>query len=63
MGLYPSHGLLTRGDDAVIEEKIPDVRIVRMPTSFHAIQFLMPAACATQVLHFAAQFDGTACHE
>ena len=63
LGLYPSHGLLTRGDDAVIEEKIPDVRIVRMSTSFHAIQFLMPAACATQVLHFAAQFDGTSCHE
>lgn len=63
LGLYPSRGLLTGGNDAVIEAKIPDVRIVRMPTSYHAIQFLMPAACATQVLHFAAQYDGTSCHE
>lgn len=63
LGLYPRQGKLTGGDDEIIERRIRDVRIVRMPTPFHAIQFMMPAACATEVLHFAAQFDGTSCHE
>jgi len=63
LGLYPMKGPVTVGDDDIIRDSIKNIRFVRMPTTFHAIQFLMPAACATHVLHFAAQFDGIDCHE
>ena len=63
LGLYPSKGLVTMNDDDVIEKSIKNIRFVRLPTPFHAIQFMMPAACATAVLHFASQFDGVSCHE
>jgi len=63
LGLYPSHGTITASDDEVIGRSIAGSRIVHLPTTFHAIQFLMPAACAKEVLHFAAQFDGVSCHE
>jgi len=63
LGLYPSKGPITVNDDDVIRNTIPNMRMVRMPTTYHAIQFLMPAACAREVLHFASQHDGISCHE
>jgi hypothetical protein len=36
---------------------------VTFPTEFHSIQFMLPAACSTHLLHFAAQHDGVACRE
>lgn len=63
LGLYPSQGPITVNDDEVIRDSIRNMRLVRLPTAYHAIQFLMPAACASEVLHFAAQFDGISCHE
>jgi hypothetical protein len=36
---------------------------VHVPTAFHSVLTLLPATCATQVLHFAAAHDGTACRE
>jgi 3-oxoadipate enol-lactonase len=63
LGLYPSRGPITVNDDDVIGRSIAGIRMVHLPTTFHAIQFLMPAACAKEVLHFAAQFDGVSCHE
>jgi hypothetical protein len=63
LGLYPSGGTVTGSDDQVIGSSIAGIRMVYLPTAFHAIQFLMPAACAKEVLHFAAQFDGVSCHE
>jgi len=63
LGLYPSKGPITVNDDDVIRDTIPNIRMVRLPTAYHAIQFLMPAACAREVLHFASQHDGISCHE
>jgi len=63
LGLYPMKGPITVNDDDIILNTIADMRMVRLPTTYHAIQFLMPAACAQEVLHFAAQHDGISCHE
>lgn len=64
LGLYPSHGPITEDSQIrLLEDGIPDVRIVRVPSRYHCIATLQPAACATTVLHFAAQHDGIVCHE
>ncbi|MBO9354391.1 alpha/beta fold hydrolase [Bordetella petrii] len=63
LGLYPMKGPITVNDDDVILKTIPNMRMVRLPTTYHAIQFLMPAACAKEVLHFATQHDGVSSHE
>ncbi len=64
LGIYASQGPIT--DDTqleLLEEGVPDIRIVRIPSKYHALQNLEPATCARHVLHFAAQFDGLPCHE
>ena len=63
LGLYPAGGIVTGIEEQQIRTSIPGIRIVNLPTRFHAIQVLMPATCATHVLHFAAQHDGIPCRE
>lgn len=63
LGLYPTAGLVTGFEEQQIRDSIPGIRIVNLPTKFHAIQVLMPAACAKHLLHFAAQHDGVTCRE
>ena len=47
----------------VLIDNIENLRIVHMPSSFHKIQLIFPAACANHLLHFIAQHDGIACRE
>jgi 3-oxoadipate enol-lactonase len=64
LGLYPSEGPVT--DDEQLEllrQLISNIRIVRVPTRYHAIASFEPALCALEVLHFAAQADGVCCRE
>jgi 3-oxoadipate enol-lactonase len=64
LGLYPSQGPITEDTQIrVLEEAIKEIRIVRVPSRYHCIATLQPAACATSVLHFAAQYDGIPCRE
>jgi 3-oxoadipate enol-lactonase len=63
LGLYPTAGLITRFEEEQIRTEIPGIRIIHLPTPFHAIQVLMPAACAKAVLHFCGEQDGAANHE
>lgn len=63
LGLYPTAGVVTGFEEQQIRNSIPGIRVVNLPTRFHAIQVLMPAACAKHLLHFAARHDGVACHE
>ncbi|MSP98032.1 MAG: alpha/beta hydrolase [Betaproteobacteria bacterium] len=63
LGLYPSGGRRTGPAEEQIRRGIRGIRFVRMPTEYHAIQCLMPARCATELLHFAAQHDGIPAHE
>lgn len=63
LGLYPTAGVVTGIEEQQIRNSIPGIRVVNLPTRFHAIQVLMPAACAKHLLYFAAGHDGIACHE
>lgn len=64
LGLYPSGGPVV-GDEQLklLRAQVADIRIVHISSPYHAIQSFAPAACALEVLHFAAQHDGIACHE
>lgn len=64
LGLYPTHGAITSAEqEQMLREKLADFRLVHLPTQYHMVHHIAPAACATAVLHFAAQYDGVACHE
>ena len=63
LGLYASGGLITGPEESVIRKSIAGIKYVSFPTKFHSIQFSESAACATHVLHFAAQHDGIPCRE
>jgi 3-oxoadipate enol-lactonase len=58
LGLYPTAGTVTRFEEQKIREGIKGIRIVNLPTPAHAIQVLMPADCATTLLHFCGLVDG-----
>ncbi|MBV1798565.1 alpha/beta fold hydrolase [Siccirubricoccus sp. G192] len=60
LGLYPSAGLVTGPHEAALRRGIPHLRLVHLPTPYHAIQVLMPAACARTLLHFCGLVDGVA---
>lgn len=64
LGLYPSAGPITTPEQKqMLRENLASVRLVELPGTFHKVQLMYPAACATQLLHFAAQHDGIAAHE
>lgn len=58
LGLYPTAGTVTRFEEQKIRQGIKGIRIVNLPTPAHAIQVLMPAECATTLLHFCGLVDG-----
>lgn len=64
LGLYASHGPIIDAEQLrLLREQVRDIRIVRVPSRYQSIQNFQPAACALEVLHFAARYDGIACHE
>jgi 3-oxoadipate enol-lactonase len=64
LGLYPTHGTLTSTEqEQLLRDNVSDLTYVRLPSPYHMAQHIAPAACATHVLYFASQFDGTSCHE
>lgn len=63
LGLYPQAGIVTGHEEKLIRAGIPGIRVINLPTPYHAIQVLMPAACAKAVLHFCGEIDGVANHE
>ena len=58
LGLYPTAGTVTQFEEQKIRDGIKGIRVVNLPTPAHAIQVLMPAECATTLLHFCGQVDG-----
>lgn len=64
LAIYPEAGVITKEEHTdALREHVRDLRLVRMPTKAHSLQIVAPAACASQVLYFAAQHDGIACRE
>jgi 3-oxoadipate enol-lactonase len=64
LGLYPTEGPITSAEqEQMLIQNLRDFRLVHLPTRFHMVHHIAPAACATHLLHFIAAHDGTACHE
>jgi 3-oxoadipate enol-lactonase len=64
LAIYPSSSSLHEESHfQLLKDELQDLRLVLFPTQYHGIQYTHPAACANEVLHFAAQFDGFPCHE
>lgn len=64
LGLYPSlDPIVDENQIRFLREKLQDFRLVQVSSRYQAIQNFEPAACAREVLHFAAQRDGVSCHE
>jgi len=64
LGLYPNAGPITSGEqEKLLRDNIPSIKLVHLPTTFHTLQNIAPATCATEVLYFASQFDGVPTRE
>ena len=64
LGLYPTAGPITSVEqEQILTSGIKNLRMVHLPSNYHKVQLVFPAACANHLLHFAAQHDGIACHE
>ena len=64
LGLYPTAGPIA-GDEQIelLKANVMHAQVIRLASRHHAINTIEPAACATALLHFAAQHDGIACRE
>ncbi|MBH1964096.1 MAG: alpha/beta fold hydrolase [Comamonadaceae bacterium] len=63
LAIYPTGGSITGPDEEIVRTGIKNLRYVGLPSKYHAIQFLMAAECAKEVLHFSCQHDGFSAHE
>ena len=64
LGLYPTAGPITSQEqEQMLIDTLRDFRLVHLPTRYHMLHHIAPAACASHVLHFVAQHDGIVCHE
>jgi 3-oxoadipate enol-lactonase len=64
LGLYPSHAPVTiQEQEKTITAGIRGMRIVHAPSRHHAIQNIMPATLAKELLRFASEQDGTPSEE
>lgn len=64
LAIYPSHGpISTPEQEALLKTHVRDLRLVHLPSHYHNLHLTQAAACATALLHFAAQHDGIACVE
>ncbi|HYG85422.1 MAG TPA: alpha/beta hydrolase [Azospirillum sp.] len=64
LGLYPTAGAITTSDqEETLRAQVRNLTIIHMPTRYHMVQTLEPAACAEHVLHFMALHDGRVCRE
>jgi len=64
LGLYPAAGRIINAEqERTLAAGIRNLRVVRLPATFHKVQLLFPAACAGHLLHFISQHDGSICRE
>lgn len=64
LGLYPTAGPITDEEqERLLLAKLPQIRMIHLPTRYHMVHQISPAICATHVLHFLAEHDGFPCRE
>ena len=62
--IYPSHGPITTPEqEELLRKHVRNLRLVHLPSEYHNLHLTQAAACATHLLHFAAQHDGIPCRE
>ena len=62
LGLYPNAGTVATSEQTqVLRERIRNIQIIHLPTTYHMTWVLYPGACARHILHFIAAHDGIAC--
>lgn len=64
LAIYPSHGPITTPEQQeLLRKHVRNLKAVYLLSQTHNLHCTQPVACATHVLHFAAQHDGVSCHE
>ena len=64
LGLYPTAGQITSAEqEQMLTGNLRDFTLVHLPTRYHMVHHIAPAACTTNLLHFIARHDGTPCRE
>jgi pimeloyl-ACP methyl ester carboxylesterase len=64
LGLYPTAGPITDEEqERLLLAKLPQIRMIHLPTRYHMLHQISPATCAIHVLHFLAEHDGFPCRE
>lgn len=64
LGLYPSDGKTASTDQQkILLDTVPGSMIVHIPSPYHMVWVMAPAACARHILYFMAANDGTVCDE
>lgn len=64
LALYPTgSNISTAEQEQALRDHIASVRVVRLNSPYALLGMLEPAACAGQILNFAASHDGIVCHE
>lgn len=64
LALYPTGSQISTADqEQALRKQIASLRVVRLNTPYALLGMLQPAACARQILNFAALHDGIVCHE
>lgn len=64
LSISPSNGPITTPEqEALMRKHVHNLQVVHLPSNTHNLHCTQPAACATHVLHFVAQQDGTSCRE
>lgn len=59
LGLYPTSGQITSADqERILKQGLRSLELEHLPTSYHMIQLLYPAACTSRVLAFCGKIDG-----
>jgi 3-oxoadipate enol-lactonase len=64
LALYPTGSNISSKDqETALRDNIASVRVMHLKSSSAMLGMLQPAACADQILNFAALNDGIVCHE
>src|SRR3954470_7539602 len=64
LALYPTGSNISSADqEKALRESVASIRVTHLGTPYALLGMLQPAACAGQILNFAAENDGLVCRE